>query len=152
MNKEVIKAIQNCNHTHKFKEWWRKNAYKIWRVILFPAWLCAVLHEKYNIWQDKKQHWDTERAKNILNYYIPRRAHWDAEDKAFDFFDNGLGWGLGLAKRNLKRKDYRFWKVNNLTIRQYLINQFELDGFTKVVGDCSDGWTSISFVLNEKGD
>ena len=152
MNEEVIKAMQGRNHTSKIKKWWRKNAYKILRVVLFPIWIWVWLKEKYNTWQDNKQHWDAERAKNILNYYIPRRAHWDAKAKAFDFFDNGMGWTQCLAKRNLKRKDYRFWKVNNWTIRQYLIEQFELDGFTKVVGNCSDGWTTISFVLKEEGD
>ena len=30
-----------------------------------------------------------ERAKEILNYYIPNFADWNADDKCFYFFDNG---------------------------------------------------------------
>jgi hypothetical protein len=31
------------------------------------------------------------------------------------------------------------------------MNKFELEGFTKELGNCSEGWTEISFILNEKG-
>ena len=58
-----------------------------------------------------------------------------------------------FAKQHLKRKDRRFWKVNSGwcggEIRQYLINEFELDGFTKEVGNCANGWTEIIFTIKE---
>jgi hypothetical protein len=30
-------------------------------------------------------------------------------------------------------------------IRLYLLHQFELEGFTKKLGNCVDGWTEIYF-------
>lgn len=35
-------------------------------------------------------------------------------------------------------------------IRPYLIEEFELEGFKKEVGDCYNGWTKISLTMIEK--
>jgi hypothetical protein len=32
------------------------------------------------------------------------------------------------------------------------MDNFELEGFKKELGDCSSGWTEISFEMIEKGD
>ena len=155
MNKEVIKVMQGKKQESNAREWWRKNGYKVWRVVLFPIWALALLKDKYNAWQSKRQTWSKERAAEILNYYIPRASKWDPNTKTFYFFDNGLGWYLRLAKRYLKWRDRTFWKVNagsgGYMIRNYLIETFELEGFTKELGDCWQGWTEIFFTLNTDG-
>ena len=91
------------------------------------------------------------RANEILSYYVPRYAKWDNEDKTFYLFDNGYGWSMGFAKKYLKLKDRRFWKLyaswGGGRVRSYLINNFELEGFTKEVGNCYDGWTEITFTM-----
>ena len=73
--------------------------------------------------------------------------------KDVNFFDNGFGWSINHAKKYLKRKDRRFWKVNaggwGYKMRTYLVNEFELEGFTKEVLDTEDSWTEISFKINE---
>ena len=152
MTDEVIKAMQGKKE-HKVRKWWGKNGYKILRVILFPLWVGSVLINKCRTWLNTRQEWSEERATEILNYYIPRRSEWDAENKSFYLFDNGLGWNIKLAKKYLKLKDRRFWKVNcgwwGGEIRDFLINEFELEGFTKEIGDCDGLWTEVSFTLNE---
>lgn len=153
MNPEVIKAMQG-KKTLKMQTWWHKNNYKVMRIILFPVWLGAILIDKYNILMNKKQAWNEARANAILNYYIPRFCEWNKEGNYFYFFDNGWGWNLKLAKKYLKRKDYRFWKVNTVfdggKIRNFLIEKFELEGFVKEVGNCSNGWTDVTFYLDNK--
>jgi hypothetical protein len=155
MNKEIMKAM-NKKETKldSFKKWWRKNGYRVMRVVLFPVWACVVAKEKANDWLNSRQKWDEERVNEILSYYIPRRADWSDEDKTFYFFDNGMGWNLWSAKKYLKLKDRRFWKNHNHLwgdgIRGYLIDSFELEGFKKEVGNCEEGWTEISFTLIEK--
>ena len=61
---------------------------------------------------------------------------------------------MSLAKKHLKRKDRRFWKKFNGwcggEIRGYLLNTFELEGFTKEVDCCDDGRTEIYFKKNEE--
>jgi len=154
MTDEVIKAMQS-KKKHKTHSWWHENGYKVWRVVLFPLWLNSLAWKEINRRLDSKQGWNEERATEILNYYIPRRGEWDEEEQDFYFFDNGMGWTLNYAKKFLKRKDRRFWKVHcgwwGGEMRSFLMNKFELEGFTKELGDCSDGWTEISFIPNEKG-
>ena len=155
MNKEVIKAMNKKeNRFNAIKKWWDKNGYKVMRVVLFPIWLGIKAKEKITSYLNSREEWSEERVKEILNYYIPRLADWDEEDKCFYFFDNGYGWSIGLAKKYLKRKDRRFWNIYNGwsggKIRSYLIDEFELEGFEKEIGNCSEGWTEIAFRMIEK--
>lgn len=153
MNAEVIKAM-NRKETKisKFRKWWGNNDYKVYRIIFFPIWIASVLKTKITKWLNSRQGWSDERANEILNYYVPRFAKWDAEEQEFYFFDNGYGWNYGYAKRYLKMKDRRFWKVHKGwcggNIRDYLIEEFELEGFTKEIGNCSECWTEIIFKKN----
>ena len=153
MNAEIVKAINEKNKKHPVRKWWNKNGYKVMRVILFPIWIGEVINEKIQKNLNARQEWSEKRVHEILSYYIPRKADWDADDKTFYFFDNGMGWGR-LAKKYLKRKDRRWWnKYRGFyggEIRTYLIDKFELEGFTKELGQCDDGWTEISFTLIEK--
>lgn len=154
MNTEVIKAMNKKKDKHTFRKWWNKNGYKVMRVIFFPIWIGSIVAEKIQKRLYTHQVWSEEKAKAILDYYIPRRADWDAEEKEFYFFDNGYGWSMNLAKKYLKRKDRRWWKKYTCwgggDIRKYLIEKFELEGFTKeVVSNYSDQ-TEIIFKLNEK--
>jgi len=146
MNKEIVKAMQGKKE-HKVRKWWRKNGYKVWRVVLFPLWAGEILWNEINKRLNDKQEWNEECANEILNYYIPRRSEWVDKEQTFYFFDNGMGRTYGCAKYYLKRKDRRFWKVNCSKIREYLIEKFQLEGFTKVTGNCDD-WTEITFNLS----
>jgi hypothetical protein len=154
MNNEVIKAMQGKKE-HKVREWWRKNGYMVWRVVLFPIWVGELAWNEINKRLNNRQEWNEERANEILNYYIPRCSDWDDETQSFYFFDNGLGWNLSLAKKYLKRRDRRFWKVNCAwwggKMREYLVEKFQLEGFTKEVSDIidtCDDWTEITFKRN----
>ena len=148
MNKEITKAMNRKEKKiNKVSKWWNKNGYKVMRVIFFPIWICMIIKEKINKKLNHLNSWSEERANEILNYYIPRYSSWCEEEQLFSFFDNGYGWSINLAKRHLKFKDRRFWKVNHYKIRTYLIDKFELEGFTKELGDCSEGWTTLVFKL-----
>ena len=150
MNAEVIKAMNKKEKKHTFRKWWNRNGYKVMRVIFFPIWICSVIKEKITKTLNARQEWNEERATAILDYYVPHKADWCEEDQTFYFFDNGIGWGMYWAKRYLKRKDRRFWKVNGVKIRRYLIDTYQLEGFTKIVGDCSNGWTELDFVCKAR--
>ena len=151
MNKEVVKAINKKeNKFNAIKKWWNKNGYKVMRVVLFPVWWGIKAKEKITLYLNSREEWSEKRVKEILNYYIPRNSDWNEDDKSFYFFDNGYGWSMVLAKKYLKRKDRRFWNIHRGLIRSYLIEEFELEGFEKEVGDCSEGWTEITFRMIEK--
>lgn len=152
MNKETVKAM-NKKHTilDDIKNWWYKNDYKVWRVLLFPVWAVVWCREKIKPILDNNTPWSEERAAEILSYYIPRRAEWNAEKKEFYFFDNGMGWNMKHTLRKyIKLRDRRFWKLYacgwGYKMRDYLIKSFELEGFTKKLGDCSD-YTEVIFTM-----
>ena len=160
MNKEVVKAMNRRPkeksksekyHIVAMKKWWKKHRTTILRIVLFPLWILAIICEKANDWQAHRNRWNEERAKEILDYYIPRRAEWCADEKEFYFFDNGYGWSINLAKKYLKIKDRAFWKHNTKwyggKMSVYLVYHFELEGFTKEVLNDSTDWTEIVFKL-----
>lgn len=155
MNKEVIKAMNKKNSTiAKIRKWWGKNGYKVNRVILFPLWIGIIVKDKVNEYLNNKQVWNEEKANDILNYYIPRRSEWLEDKKQFYFFDNGSGWSIGYAKYYLKRKDRRYWNCNAYRIRDYLVDSFELEGFTKEIISnqnylATGHWVELTFTLNE---
>lgn len=149
MNAEIIKAMNRKNEKHPIRDWWNKNGYKVWRVVLFPIWACVWAKDKIKSKLNARIEWSEERVKEILNYYVPRKCSWNEEDQELYFFDNGYGWSMCYAKKRLKFKDRAFWnKYRGWTggkIREYLLNTFELEGFTKELGSCEDGWTEIYF-------
>lgn len=154
MNAEVIKAMNKQEtRMEKISKWWHKNSFKIFRVILFPIYFGGRAYDKYAAIIDARQTWDKQRAAEILSYYIPRVATWDEEKKEFYFFDNGMGWRMKHLIKKIKMKDRRFWKVNGNwygKIVRYLIDEFELEGFTKEIGDCEAGRTELTFHLINK--
>lgn len=158
MNKEVIKAM-NKRETKidkvrkQFRKWWSNNGYKVMRVTFFPVWLGITAKDKITFYLNSKEKWNEEKANEILSYYIPHVAEWDNENKSFYFFDNGCGWSINYAKRHLKKKDRRFWKVNTGLfggeMKYYLINKFELEGFKKENCACDYSYTEIVFTMIE---
>ncbi len=145
MNAEIIKAMNRKNEKHPVRKWWRKNGYKVCRIVLFPIWVCILAKDKL----EARIEWSEERVKEILNYYVPRKCSWNEEDQELYFFDNGYGWSMSYAKKYLKLKDRAFWeKYNGWSggqIREYLLDSFELEGFTKELECCTDDWTEIYF-------
>ena len=156
MNNEVIKAM-NKKETKidKIRKWWDKNGYKVMRIILFPIWWGIKAEEKIDAYLDSRNTWSEERANEILSYYIPRNADWDAEKKSFYFFDNGMGWDLRCRQKRVKLKDRRWWKkytrVWGGKVRTYLVEKFELEGFEKTVENTYDFCeTEVTFKMIEE--
>ena len=153
MNDEVIKAMNRKNEKHPIRDWWHKNDYKVIRIILFPIYILAQIYNKINSKLYARIKWSDEQANKILNYYIPRKCSWNEEHKELYFFDNGYGWDMN--KRRLKWKDRRFWNKYKGwcggEIRSYLLNKFELEGFTKEIGRCDYGQTEIIFHKIDEG-
>ena len=155
MNAEVIKAM-NKKETKmdEIRKWWNKNGYKVMRVILFPIWWGICAKNKIHDYRYKRLEWSEERANEILSYYVPRKSEWNNEDKTFYFADNGMGWGMKCHQKKIKLKDRAWWRKYSCgwggKVRTHLIEKFELEGFTKEVGDTYDGWTEVCFRLTEK--
>ena len=46
MNAEIIKAMNRKTEKHPVRDWWKKNDYKVLRVVLFPVWVCMLAGKK----------------------------------------------------------------------------------------------------------
>lgn len=153
MNAEVIKAMTGKEtKREKFSKWWNKNGYKVMRVVFFPLWISIKGIEKFTDYLPSRHKWSEARAKKILNYYIPRVSDWSAKDKSFYFFDNGMGWSINRKK--IKFRDKGWWNVfrgfSGGSIRDYLIKDFELEGFEKIINNDYTYVTDITFKMIEK--
>ena len=155
MNKEIIKAMNKKETAiDRFGKWWNKNGYKVMRVVLFPLWWGICAKNKIHDYRYKRLEWSEKRANEILSYYIPRKCEWNNEDKTFYFADNGMGWRMKCHQKKIKLKDRAWWKKYACgcggKVRAYLLEKFELEGFTKEVGYTYDQWTEVCFRLIEK--
>ena len=89
MNKEIEKAMnRKPREKSELRKWWDKHKVTIMRIVLFPLWLWVIACNKINDWVYYRNKWDEERAKEIFDYYIPRRAEWCADENEFYFFDS----------------------------------------------------------------
>lgn len=143
MTKEVEKAIKKANKKNskisKIKYWWSINDYKVYRVILFPICIIVTISEKIKNYSYSHNQWSKQEVDRILNYYVPRRAEYDKEEKTFYLYYSCFGETLENSKKYLKRKDRKFWKKYNYAIHEYLKKEYELKGFKKVNHKCSNG-------------
>lgn len=153
MTKEVEKAIKKArkkaskknSKLSQIKNWWGQNNYKVYRVIFFPIWIITIILEKIKNYSYSHNEWSKQEVDRILNYYVPRRAKYDEEEKTFYLYYNCFGETLGNSKKYLKRKDRKFWKKYNRAIHEYLKKEYELVGFKKINHNCSNG-VEIEFV------
>ena len=151
MNKEILKAIKDKQKKHPFRDWWNSNeSLKARRVIFFPIWIYVEISERIKSWNYERIAWDEKRADEILTYYIPRTSDWNPDKKTFFFYDNGMGWSIGLAKRYLKIKDRAFWRKFRWDIEEYLNNKFELEGFEKEVISTRSYYTGTEIIFTQK--
>ena len=99
MNKEIIKAMNKKEvKPNNIKKWWRKNSYKVARVVFFPIWWSICLKENIEIYLNSCNEWSEERANEIFNYYIPRKAEWSEEEKPLFICHKWVGWYFDSAK------------------------------------------------------
>ena len=113
----------------------------------------ANLKERINTCLNSKNEWNEERANEILSYFIPRAAVWSEDTKTFYYANSGTDWDLNYCIEYLNKEDRIWWNCNSKPfggkIKTYLVEEFELDGFTKeIVYTNDEGWVEILFKSN----
>lgn len=99
-----------------------------------------------------KVQWSDERANEVLTHWFLEKADWLERDRIFWYYRKSLGWDYRRNKRYLRKQDRIFWKKYagycGGEIKEYLVNKFQLDGFTKIV-HCSD-WDNFEIEFKQK--
>lgn len=64
MNKEILKAIEDKQKKHPFRDWWNSNAsLKTRRIIFFPIWIYVLINDKIEQWNYDHTIWDEKRGR-----------------------------------------------------------------------------------------
>ena len=149
---------------NKLLKWWRKNNYKVWRVILFPIWIFQLLHKKYKKYKNDSMVFSNKVCKKYLDKMIPialtnRVSSWESIDcftisNVGDFsivtFSSLGGLFDNYFRRHRCKKEvsyiYKFYKQ----VEKYIIDEYQIDGYNKEKMTNYKEWRSVKDKLGWK--
>ena len=129
---------------NKLFKWWRKNDYKVWRVVLFPIWICVYVYDKYKDYRYKSLTFSEEYCKKCIDKILPKLVAYYNEDPkcilisncndyGYIMFEDLCGIFSNYAEKHGCKKEIRFTsKFSDLT-KKYIIEEHEIDGYNKMV-------------------
>lgn len=132
------------------RSWWNKNGYKVNRVILWPLWVTIKLNEKYKT----RQQPNFKRIKKYLDKYLPERArgYWDKKLNGFGIIERD--WDneyLLIDSTNLifyrHSRAYKYCQRHKKTIQEYIFNEYQIDGFTKLTIEKDMEWFKDNIII-----
>lgn len=138
MNDKLIKAKEKHDKKHPIKSWWRKNGYKIMRVILFPIWISYEIKTRLKDKWYKELEFSPEVCKAYLDKVLPGMvAHYCEDAKCFlisntdDMGDIQFCYFWQSSQINKKYESF-FLKFTRLC-EEYILNNYQIDGYQKMV-------------------
>lgn len=151
IEKQVAKKQRKENN--KLRKWWRKNDYKVWRVLLFWIWIPMVLFGVKEEKRFKAIQYSNETTKKYLDKVLPYLVtYWREEPNCFLITSaddmGGINFKalMGLPRRYRKQERY-FIKFYQEAIA-YLVRTYEVDGYGKFPILTSADW----YAAKEKFD
>lgn len=104
--------------------------YNIWAMLLFPLILISLLVEKIDNWNYNRLKWSEEKAKKVLDHWLPYVLEYDED--AYWYYTGWRHNGWDIAKRapiGLKKWTKKF----GYKLCGYLENGYEKDGFDRTI-------------------
>lgn len=133
-DKELNKELNKKEDTkiQKVKKWWGKNRYKVLRVVLFPLWIACILKEKYDEYCYNREQFSIEKCEKFFDKYLAKICEYDKESQTFwiDVCDYDVFYWNSFVK---SRRDKIFAKKNGREMKLYLIEEYEVEGYKKIV-------------------
>ena len=145
IEKQVAK--QQRREKSKLRKWWRRNDYKVWRVLLFWLWIPIVLSGKIDDKRYQAIQYSNETTKKYLNKVLPYLVtYWKEYPNCFLITDAGDMGGISfkalqcLPNRYRKQKRYfiKFYKE----VIAYIVRTYEIDGYDKFTIMTSTDWSA----------
>ena len=145
--KENLTTEQNKTafRNNKLFKWWRKNSYKVWRVVLFPVWICVLALDKYKHYRYKSLTFSEEYCKKCIDKILPKFViHYnedpqcilisDCDDFGYIMFVDLCGiHNYCYAEKHGCKKEIRFTRKFVEQTRKYIIEKYEINGYNKMV-------------------
>lgn len=125
-----------------FRSWWRKNGYKVCRVVLFPIWICVLCKEKYAKYRSEHFTEDVSKTKRYIDKAIPKLVKHYVEDPSCILISFGsFGYYGDFSTEDFKNKfvvGHRiaqyFYDIGYYRRRDMLLD-YDIDGYEKMVID-----------------
>lgn len=140
MNK-IIKTKEKFDRkqNNKIRKWWRKNNYKIYRVILFPIWIVITLLEKHDNKQYEQLKYSPEVCKKYLDKVMPFMVAKYCENAkeilisdADDMGDIEFGDFCGDKLRKKYKNIYQFFSKFHRSFKEYVFTEYQIEGYEKM--------------------
>lgn len=114
----------------------------IWFAFLIPI---AMIEEALKNWADNRREWSTEKADRILRYSFPRGAEVNHEEQTIGRYIRS--WWFNWSTY-AKWYDKKWCRKFSTQLKKYCIEEFEMEGYTKIVEVEDDEWTWVAFKKN----
>ena len=142
------KSIKNG----KIGSWWRKNDYKVYRVILFYLWIPVWLFDKYKERRYSSLEFSEEYCKKCLDKILPKLITYHNEDPdcflISDYDDYGYIEFSDLYRNYYPTKkckrEKEFLSKFSAKTRAYVIEKYEIDGYKKIVANTGSELISMA--------
>jgi hypothetical protein len=110
-----------CHH-------WKEYSFKYY--IVFPLVLVDYTWKRLNNFYDSKTTWNSNRAKRILDDTLPYILDEVDEELVYS-----TSWSSFSFRKWAKLKDKRFCGIYGYNIKEYLKEDYEIEGYTKAIID-----------------
>lgn len=128
---------------------------KPWYVIKTKKWECHILlaflipivmlGDALKEWAQRNRKWSTKRANRVLRYAFPNRAEVNTEERTIGKYIRSWWFSWSTYARWYDKK---WCKKFNDKLKEYCIEEFEMEGYTKIVEIEDDEWTWVAFQKN----
>lgn len=152
MINKIIKEKEKIDRkrNNKIRKWWKKNDYKVIRVILFPIWIYAILEEKYK----KSQHAKIKKCQDIkpifkkyLDKVMPFMvAHYCKDAKQIlisgDCYMGDIEFN-DFYSSTIRKKYSRignFFTIYYDELKKYILSEYQIEGYEKMILDSYRTW------------
>ena len=136
MDKKLLKAKAKRDKKRPVRTWWRKNGYKVWRVVLFPTWIYYAARDKRKEKTYKELQFSPELCRAYLDKVLPDMVARECEDvNCFLISDSENMGDIELSflydSRSIKEKYRRFFSRFRTQVKDYVLNEYTIDGYDK---------------------
>ena len=149
MDKKLLKSKAKRDKKRPMRTWWRKNGYKVWRVILFPAWIYYTLKDKRTEKTYKELQFSPELCNKYLNRVLPDMVARECEDiNCFLISDSESMGDIELSylydSRSIKEKYRRFFGRVRNQVKEFILNEYTIDRYETVILNRWTDWERMS--------
>ena len=130
------------------RSWWRKNDFKVARVLLFFIWIPYMIYKNIKDNSYNNLTFDTALTKRYLDRVLPKMAAQYEEDSNLilfhdsdDFGGINFYWNMcsdWMAKNF--RKETRYFRKFNREVKAYIVQEYIINGYEKLVLDNWIDW------------